>query len=396
MKNKVWIVFLALSIAFACSAGYLLISYQNEGTQTERAMEDLRVIKQSAQTQEGQDPQVMPTAAILGDPEDNGEPEALATEIPVDFEGFDDVEAVVSVEPTAVMELELGVGTVTDNETTEVATAETAEIEATVAPADTMIAEPAVARESTPRPIATEVPLDELNLPTATATAKVEYSLNTVVPLTPEEAMPTNWVPKEKYILKKEDILPEYRELYEINNELIGWITIEGTKIDYPVVQTENPNFYLNHDFYKRNNINGMLVVTPEYDVLTPSQLILIHGHNMRNGKMFNNLQYYASRSFYEKHPFIKFDTLTEHREYQVVSAFYTRIYGPKEPGFRYNVILNGDVEVTKYFVTGVRNSAAYETGVYFDRFDEYLALSTCAYQAKNGRFVVVAKRVQP
>ena len=197
-------------------------------------------------------------------------------------------------------------------------------------------------------------------------------------------------------MLTRELILPEYQELYDINPELIGWLTIDETSIDYPVMQSAHPDYYLTHDFYGNKNSNGTLVMDEHCDVYKPSRSLLIHGHNMKNGKMFKALLSYASESFGMKHLTIRFDTLVDHREYQLVAAFYSKLYDEEseEEGFRYYVNVQ-DANSAAYFVNGLRSERRYDTGVEFGINDEYIVLSTCSYHVTDGRFVVVAKRVK-
>ena len=103
----------------------------------------------------------------------------------------------------------------------------------------------------------------------------------------------------------------KYGEVYEQNDDFVGWICIEGTNINYPVMQTpDNPDFYLKHGFDKGYTDYGVPYVQEECDLASSDNLI-IYGHHMKNGSMFSDLCEYVSRDFYEQHKIIHFDTLS-------------------------------------------------------------------------------------
>lgn len=137
-------------------------------------------------------------------------------------------------------------------------------------------------------------------------------------------------IPTEKECNKAPDILPKYKELYDINPDLIGWLTIDGTVIDYPVMQTmEDECYYLRLDYYGEPNQNGSLILDTDSSAGTgtkdcdyangtaPSTNLIIHGHTMKSGEMFGNLKLYADEEYGREHNIIYFDSLYEEREYQ-------------------------------------------------------------------------------
>lgn len=106
--------------------------------------------------------------------------------------------------------------------------------------------------------------------------------------------------------------LDDYRALSEENPDMVGWIRIDGTNIDYPVVQcADEPNYYLKHDFAGRYTDFGCPFAQANCDVQDPSDNVILYGHNMKDGSMFSDLVRYQSRSFWETHRTIHFDTLT-------------------------------------------------------------------------------------
>lgn len=190
-------------------------------------------------------------------------------------------------------------------------------------------------------------------------------------------------------------ILRKYAALKRENEHLAGWLSIEGTGIDYPVMQCEDDEYYLHHDFYGDDSKYGCLYVRERAD-LEAGVNFIIYGHNMRDGAMFGNLDYYLEESFYEEHPFIFFDTLYEERVYEIVAVFRSKVYRADEDVFKYYQFYEADtVEEFEEFYTNIKALSIYDTGVEAEFGDTFLTCSTCAYHVEDGRFVVVAKRVE-
>ena len=110
----------------------------------------------------------------------------------------------------------------------------------------------------------------------------------------------------------------KYAVVYEQNSDFVGWISIERTNIDYPVMQTiDNPNYYLKHSFEKQYSDYGVPYVQENCD-LGLSDNCVIYGHHMNNGSMFADLCKYADEDFYRQHKTIRFDTLSDFCEYEI------------------------------------------------------------------------------
>ena len=200
---------------------------------------------------------------------------------------------------------------------------------------------------------------------------------------------------KEKILFDEEKLLPELREIYELNHDLIGWLVIPDTVIDYPVVQTKDSEFYLDHDFYGNENINGQLILDPLCDPYTPSYNLIISGHHMKNGSMFGNLPQYASKSYWQRHRFLEFDSLMTRKQYVIFACFFSADYDEDEEGFRYNADLRYRLEVDKW-LEEVRANQLYDTGIDVKFGDEIITLTTCdRARHRNGRFVVVCRQVR-
>ena len=198
-----------------------------------------------------------------------------------------------------------------------------------------------------------------------------------------------------KVTLDEEKILPELKDIYARNHDVVGWLDIFGTVINYPVVQSEDTDFYLSHDFYGNENRNGQLILEPQCDPYTPSYNLVISGHHMANGSMFGNLPLYKDKSYWESHKLLEFDSLMERNRYVIFAAFYSADYDEDEEGFRYSADLQYKVDAEPWLEEVAANQI-YETGVDVKFGDEIITLTTCYKNLrKNGRFVVVARRIR-
>lgn len=192
------------------------------------------------------------------------------------------------------------------------------------------------------------------------------------------------------------DILEEYQGLYELNKSLVGWIKIDDTQIDYPVMQTKNQDYYLNHNFDQEKDNNGSIFIDKECSIWPRSQNIIIYGHNMKSGKMFGSLKGYKDESYCLKHPYIQFDTLYEKGKYQVMFAFSEIVHDEVEVAFKYYQFINANSEVEyNSYMNDMKEMSLYDTGVTSQYGDALITLSTCDYSDGSERFVVVAKKVK-
>ena len=198
---------------------------------------------------------------------------------------------------------------------------------------------------------------------------------------------------------KDEDIeltvLKEYETLYSKNKKLIGWLKIDDTNIDYPVMQTSNNEYYLDHNYNQEYDKNGSIFLDADCDVVHRNTNLIIYGHHMKSGKRFGNLNKYSSESYYKDHSKIQFDTIYEKGTYEVMYVFRSRIYNEDEIVFKYYQFLDAASEAE--FNSNMQEMAAlslYDTGVSAVYGDELLTLSTCDNSETDGRFVVVAKRI--
>lgn len=196
------------------------------------------------------------------------------------------------------------------------------------------------------------------------------------------------------------DILPEYLDIYNKNKRLIGWleiadIGINGATLSLPVMQTVDNEYYLTHGFNQENDKNGCIFMDCNCDAIKPSDNLILYGHHMMSGNMFGNLVKYEDYNFYLTHKTFKFDTIYEHGEYEVMFAFRTSLKTDDDISFKYYQFIdaNGAEEFNSY-MNEMASMSLYDTGVTAVWGDHLLTLSTCDYEEKNGRFAVVARRI--
>lgn len=192
-------------------------------------------------------------------------------------------------------------------------------------------------------------------------------------------------------------ILPEYRELYETNSDLAGWIVIDGTDINYPVVQSKvYQEFYLDHNFDGEEDDAGSIFIDARNDVLLPDDNIIIYGHNMKNGSMFGTLQYYLNKEYYNTHSIISFDTLYGRYVYKIAVVGLSKISEESEDTFKYYDFLNAkNKKEFKKYVENIKKLEAYDTGTSLSYGDKLITLSTCNSVEEDGRLFIVAKEVK-
>lgn len=190
-------------------------------------------------------------------------------------------------------------------------------------------------------------------------------------------------------------VLPEFKELWLLNPDLVGWISIEGTKIDYPVVQSapNKADYYLKRDFYGKKASRGCIYAREQCDILKPSDNITIYGHRMNDYTMFGDLGRFKRQSYWEEHRYVRFDSLWERHTYEIIAVFQTQAGG--DDYFPYHTFVDAaDAAEFDAFWAKCQELALFDTGLEAEFGDKLITLSTCDYHEDNGRLVVVAKRI--
>lgn len=193
----------------------------------------------------------------------------------------------------------------------------------------------------------------------------------------------------------EEESIPEgsirsgFLPLLELNEDVVGWITIDGTRIDYPIVQAEDNFHYLTRNFYHEESRAGSIYLDYRNDIsLENEKNIILYGHRMRDGSMFENLTKYLDRDFFEAHPTIQFDTLYESYEAEIFAVYHTLT------SFNYIQTAFDDKEEFGQLLDEIYNATLYTRDVDVTEDDMILTLSTCDYKLdpEEGRLVVQAK----
>lgn len=197
-------------------------------------------------------------------------------------------------------------------------------------------------------------------------------------------------------IEEKTERMLQLEELQKENEEIIGWLEIEDTNINLPVCQGTDNEFYLTHNYKKEKVTGGALFLDKDFDMVNGSSNYLIYGHRNKQNLMFEDLMKYAKEDFYNSHKNIKFTTLKDDSTYEIMAVFYSRVYYKSEQDvFRYYYFVNAENEEQyNEYVNNAKKVSIYDTGVTANYGDQLLTLSTCEYSQEDGRFVVVAKKV--
>lgn len=180
----------------------------------------------------------------------------------------------------------------------------------------------------------------------------------------------------------------QWDKLYDRNSDLVAWIHIENTMIQYPVVQCEDNEYYLNNTFDGSDNNCGCIFMDAGNEPDFTSDNTILHGHNMKTGTMFGSLQYYNDEEYWEEHPYIWIITKDRAMKYEIFATYRTSVTGSV-----YTLEFGSEADFEAYIEDCKKNSI-YDTGVEVTTKDRLLTLSTCTSDTEEGRRVVQAKLV--
>lgn len=211
-----------------------------------------------------------------------------------------------------------------------------------------------------------------------------------------------NIVQKSTKETKKDEernILPEYKKLYEENSDLYGWIKIEDTIIDYPVMHTpelEDTNFYINKNWKKEESELGSIYIDGRCK--EDSENLIIYGHNRKDKSMFGSLTKYKDKEYYEQHKYIEFNTLYQKSTYEIIAVskavvYYDQDVPQNEYLFYEHIELNSKEEFDNYMCYMKENSY-YDIENNTKYGDKLITLCTCDYWTENARLLIVAKKI--
>ena len=190
--------------------------------------------------------------------------------------------------------------------------------------------------------------------------------------------------------------LTKFASLWEMNEDIVGWLSIDGTQVNYPVVQSDDNDYYLHKDFSKADNKYGIPFADCRVDISKPSTNIPIYSHNMKDGQMFGELINYQSLDYYKQHPVINFDSLYEEGKYKIVGMFIASTLPEHAPNFEYHNFIEAETDQELMdFANEVLSRSLIVTGVDIQPGDHLITLSTCTYDFEEARFAIVARRVR-
>lgn len=196
----------------------------------------------------------------------------------------------------------------------------------------------------------------------------------------------------------KSEKIQELEKLQDINPDIVALIEIEGTNINYPVVQCNNNSFYITYDYTKKKSKDGAIFLDKDSSIVKPTTNLLIYGHNnIGSNEMFSDLIKYKSKVFYEKHKIIQFITNKEEARYEIISVFLSKVYNKSaQEVFKYYFFIDAkNEEEFERFVTNCKKLSLYKIEETAEFGDELMTLSTCEYSSYNGRLAVVAKKIK-
>ncbi len=201
---------------------------------------------------------------------------------------------------------------------------------------------------------------------------------------------------QEQNVVLNENII-KLQELQKINSDIVALVEIEGTNINYPVLQGEDNSYYMTHNYKKQKSNDGSVFLDKDYDWSLPSTNLLIYGHNnIGSSEMFSELMKYKKESFYKKHKTINFVTNDDEAKYEIISVFLSRVYYKHEKNvFRYYFFINANNKQDfDNYINNCKKASLYKIEPSATYGDKLMTLSTCEYSRTNGRLVVVAKKV--
>ena len=183
-------------------------------------------------------------------------------------------------------------------------------------------------------------------------------------------------------------ILSQFLPLLETNSEIIGWITLDDTPINYPLLQHDDNEYYLSHDPSNTASVYGSIYIDYRNDPSLHNQNTLIYGHNMNNGSMFHELLRFKEETFFNTHPYLSVSNLYKSFTYEVFSVY----------------VVDADVETISpsfpndeaflSYLESCRTRSLYDREVSFSPTDEIITLVTCSYELSNARTIIQARRI--
>lgn len=180
----------------------------------------------------------------------------------------------------------------------------------------------------------------------------------------------------------------KFEGLKKINEDIIGWLRIPDTKVNYPVVQAGDNDYYLRRNLWKKYEIRGSIFMDYRSKANAEGLNTIIYGHNMKDGTMFRDISKYKNHNFYTEHPYVIYDYPDERTKWEIFSAY---VYEGKEKYFKSSFV--NEEEYIGY-LKECRKRSLYDTGVEVNEKDKIITLMTCSYEFDGARMVIHAKYI--
>lgn len=198
------------------------------------------------------------------------------------------------------------------------------------------------------------------------------------------------------------ELLPAAEQMLSINPDTVGYIRIDGTEVDFPVVQTDNNEEYLKIAFDGSSNKAGTVFLDYRNTLTAKNQSdnLILYGHNQKDRTMFGSLKDYKKNlEHYKKHPTITFNSNYETATYKIFAYFVTEVE-PRQTAdgyvFDYHNYLDlSDKDVYDRFISNINERSQIITDVDVKQSDSFLTLSTCSNEFEPSRFVIFARKTR-
>lgn len=201
--------------------------------------------------------------------------------------------------------------------------------------------------------------------------------VQSVVPVNQNDAVP------------QRTVAMDFAELQSINNEIVAWIRADGTNIDYPVLHTDNNDYYMNHLYNRAGNSSGSIFIDYRNIGDFSDKNTVLYGHHMKNGSMFKSLEEYKDQEFYDANPVMNICTPNGDFSVELIS-------GTVENGSKQfmKFYFDTDEEFMDY-VNSFRARSTFQSDTVVEPGDRLVSMCTCSYEVSNARYLVMGKLVE-
>lgn len=216
-------------------------------------------------------------------------------------------------------------------------------------------------------------------------------NLSALVTPEPHETLPPSPENGESVpTVEKPVILRNLAPLFERNSDCIGWLYIEGTKIDYPVMHTPlDPEKYLHRNFDKKYSAAGVPFVDASCTLADDN--MIIYGHNMKNGTMFADITKYRDKAYYTDNPTVELQTAQGLTQYAVFAVVQVR----NDNSWYFFHTADEEAEYNTK-VSEIKSRSLYDTGITPTYGQQLITLSTCYGADKESRIIVIGAEINP